>query len=266
MLWTALVLFTTSCHSQEPSADQLLQKLPDITLDDNVQQQYRITTDYFNGDIFGNFLNKTRLVGEYTRGLEDGKVRWNNVYVQNSNSREGEYPTGETLEYMEDFQYRPDENMLLESSFAGFPPNSIQAKNLVWDVMGLETFAWAHFDSLQLNESFRANEINGELDLAGEGSFENKDVRLKWIGISKMNDERCALINYRTFDNPLKMKNEQMEIKGRSHYWGTIWVSLKDKEIEHAVLYEDVVMDIKFGGQPTGQLLNATREIIFERI
>jgi hypothetical protein len=31
-------------------------------------QKYVVTTDHFNTDIFGNFFNKMRVKGEYTRG------------------------------------------------------------------------------------------------------------------------------------------------------------------------------------------------------
>lgn len=101
--------------------------------------------------------------------------------------------------------------------------------------------------------------------LAGEGTFQNKDIQLVWTGISRMNDEICALIEYRTMDNPLSVDTEQLKIKGRSHYWGTIWVSLTDKQIEHATLYEDVVMDMSFANQ-TSQLMNTTRIIQFEKL
>jgi len=41
----------------------------------------------------------------------------------------------------------------------------------------------------------------------------------------------------------------QVVIKGRSHVWGDVYVSLKDKQIEYAELYEDILMDIKMKGQ-----------------
>ncbi len=80
-----------------------------------------------------------------------------------------------------------------------------------------------------------------------------------------MNNELCALIEYRTLDNPLRVENEQLKIKGRSHYWGTIWVSMMDKQIEHATLYEDVIMDLQFAKQAS-QMMNSTRIITFEKL
>jgi hypothetical protein len=57
-----------------------------------------------------------------------------------------------------------------------------------------------------------------------------------------------------------------MSMIGRSHYWGTIWVSLEDKQIEHAVLYEDVVMEMNLPGQTNKQIIDATREISFVKV
>ena len=253
--------------AQQDILAKYLNVLPkDLKLTEQSPQMYRITADYFNGDIFGNFMNKTRVTGDYTRGLKDGAVKWNKVAIANGSTREGPFENAVSQDYMENFTYVPSDKMLDAASFSSFPANSFHTKNLVWDMLAIETFAWIYFDSLELNSVFRPANLKQEIPLAGEGTFTNKDIQLKWAGISQINREVCALIEYRTFDNPLVVDTEQLKIKGRSHYWGTILVSLKDKQIEHAVMYEDVVMDMKIPGQPAPQLLNTTREIQFEKI
>ncbi len=139
--------------------------------------------------------------------------------------------------------------MLKPEAFPGFVEYSAFAKNLVWDMMGVEGFAWYYWDSLRLNEPFAASNFNGKLDLAGQGSFENKNVVLTLTGVSKRNNELCATIEFRTLNNPLEYAESEMSLKGRSHYWGTIWVSLEDKQIEHAELFEDVTMEMNLPGQ-----------------
>jgi hypothetical protein len=238
---------------------------PDLALVEKEPQKYRITADYFNGDIFGAFINKTRVTGDYTRGFEDGTVKWNRVAVANGSTREGAFENAASQTYMENFTYKPTDKMLEASSFSSFPPNSFHSKNLVWDMLAIENFAWAHFDSLKLNQTFRPSNMENKIPLAGEGSFQNKDIQLTWTGISKMNDELCALIDYRTMDNPLVIDTKELKISGRSHYWGTIWVSLTDKQVEHATLYEDVIMNMKFASQQS-QLMNSTRIIHFEKL
>ena len=226
-------------------------------------QKYVVTTDHFNTDIFGNFFNKMRVKGQYTRGLENGKAKWNNVTIAMAMTRDAEFPNGNPVDYMEDFTYTISEDMLKPEAFASFGENSPFTKNLIWDMMAIEGFAWSSFEKLKLNEPFADERFNGKMDLAGQGSFENKDVQITWTGISQRNGEPCAVIEYRTFNNPLEYSGEGMSMKGRSHYWGTIWVSLEDKQIEHAVLYEDVVMEMNLPGQTSKQIMNAVREISF---
>ncbi|MCY1721220.1 hypothetical protein OU798_12755 [Prolixibacteraceae bacterium Z1-6] len=244
---------------------KILESLPQNLELSNEIQKFKVTTTHYNGDIFGNFFNKQQICGEYNRGLANGKVKWNNVSFSQSMNREADFPEGTPIAYMEDFTYEPGEDMIKAEKFKNFGEYSDYTKNLVWDMLAIEGFAWSGFEKLQLNEPYSADSFNGKIDLAGQGFFENKDIQLTWTGISKRNGELCATIEYRTFNNPLEVKTGGMEMKGRSHYWGTIWVSLEDKQIEHAVLYEDVVMEMLLPGQTQKQIMNATREISFVR-
>jgi len=47
-----------------------------------------------------------------------------------------------------------------------------------------------------------------------------------------------------------------MNLKGRSDYWGEIWVSLTTKQIEYGTLYESMVGEMKLPGQETAQVVN----------
>ena len=55
-------------------------------------------------------------------------------------------------------------------------------------------------------------------------------------------------------------------MSGRSHYWGEVYVSLADKEIEYATLFEDVVTDVLMKGQSQNYLGYTMRNIILSRI
>ncbi|WP_340111443.1 hypothetical protein [Maribellus mangrovi] len=266
-LFLALAL-ATNVVAQQIQKLNIPEKLPnDLELIDEIQH-FRVTTTHYNGDIFGNFYNKQQICGDYTRGLEGGKVKWNNVSFSQSNSpdRNAKFPSPSPVAYMENFTYLPNEDMLKAEKFEAFTEYADFTKNLVWDMLGIEGFAWAYFDKLQLNLPYAVEGMNGKVDLAGQGYFENKDIQLTWTGVSERNNENCAVIEYRTLNNPLEIKTESLEMKGRSHYWGTIWVSLEDKQIEHAVLFEDVVMELLFPGATQKQLMDATREITFKRI
>lgn len=258
----AMAIFWMSyAHSQTESTDYLRNGLPHNLELINESQSYQVITDHINGDIFGNVFNRMRIQGTYTRGLEEGKVKWNNVTVAFSMQPEGDFPNGQPIDYMENYTYGPSADMLNPENFQTFTEHSAFSKNLIWDMMGIEGLAWACFDRLELNTPYRAAEFNEKLELAGQGFFENRNMILTWIGISTQNNELCAVIEFRTLNNPLSYAGDGMEMKGLSNYWGTIWVSLKDKQIEHASLYENVTMEILLPGQTAKQLMNTIREV-----
>jgi hypothetical protein len=271
LIFFLAILFVNGVNAQKFKEHKISKILADGKLPQNLElknelQKYVVTTDHFNTDIFGNFFNKMRVQGEYTRGLENGKAKWNNVSIATAMARDSEFPQGNPVAYMEDFTYNISPDMLKPEAFATFGENSAFTKNLIWDMMGIEGFAWSSFEKLKLNVPYSNKLFNGKMDLAGQGPFENKDVQIMWTGISERNGETCAIIEYRTFNNPLEYAGEGMSMKGRSHYWGTIWVSLEDKQIEHAVLYEDVVMEMSLPEQSNKQIMNAVREISFVKV
>jgi hypothetical protein len=261
------ILTFAQVDAQKKMNPEIFKSLPQsLELKDEVQK-YQVVTNHINGDIFGNFFNKMQVKGNYTRGLAGGNVKWNKVSVATSMQPEGDYPEGEKLNYMEDFSYVPSEEMIQPEKFEHFTGMyTAFAQNLVWDVLGIEGLAWAHFEKLKLNKPFKADDFNGEIDLAGLGTFENKNMLLTWTGISEVNGELCALIEYRTFNNPLEYNAEATKMKGLSHYWGNIWVSLEDKQIEHATMLEFVSAEMSFPGQPNKQIMTITREIEVKKL
>jgi hypothetical protein len=271
LLIFTLLFLSSLVFGQKKNAVQISEilasgKLPQsLKLKDDLQK-FVVTTEHFNSDMFGTFFNKIRVSGEYTRGLQDGNVKWNNVSVATSFNREADYTEGEKVDYMENYTYKPSAEMMKPENFSNFTENSAYTKNLIWDMMGIEGFAWSAWNELRLNEPYSAVNFNGTIELAGQGSFENKDVRITWTGITERNGEICAVIEYRTFNNPLEVTEGEMNLKGRSHYWGTIYVSLEDKQIEHAALYEDVIMEVTIPGQPQKQLVDAVREIRIKKV
>ncbi len=271
-LMLALVICSALAFGQtkkQPDIAGILKsgKLPQNLELKNDLQKFVVTTDHFNTDIFGNFFNKFRIRGEYTRGLPGDSVKWNHVTVAMSMARNAGFAPGTPVGYMENFRYKVSEDMMKPEKFSTFTEHSAYTKNLVWDMMGIEGFAWAYFNELELNKPYKAAMFNGKIDLAGMGSFENKDVILTWTGITQwLNGEYCAVIEFRTMNNPVEYAGEGMSMKGRSHYWGTIWVSVEDKQVEHAVLFEDVVMELQLPGQTTKQVMDATREITYEKV
>ncbi len=243
----------------------ILDKLPvKLVLVYESPQTYSMTTEYIDYDIFGNFIKKKLITAEYTTGLENEHVQWNRVEVAESKSETEAYPKGKEQEFMKGFTYYQSMEKINEAFVNQIPQADVFMKNLTWDVKAIEDFAWSKWNKLELNREYSDNSKKSSVDLAGEGTFENKDIRLTWIGITNINHLNCAIIKFMAMVNPLEVKTGDFHIKGRSHYWGNIYVSLSNKQIEYAELYEDVVMDVKEGEEKSNKV-NTVRYIHIQK-
>lgn len=266
-LFSAWLLLTiqTADAQKEQLATFLPGQLPNnITPDKSVTRSYRMTTDYYDHDLTGNFRAKRRLTGAVT--YEGDSARWRDVYYAESEASDGEFPQGEMQVHMQDFCYRPGEETLAAGFFEKrLPQADPHVMNMVWDALAFETLTHGCWDSLKLNETFRARNIDSELEIA-IGNFENKNTEITWIGITRINGRTCAILKYTVMNNPLNVEYENIFMRGRSHYWGEIYVSLADKQIEQAILTEDVLTDVKMKDRETNVIGYTTRSISLSRM
>lgn len=263
------MLMPAHCYGQENDAviKSYLTSLP-AGKPENILTKYRMTAVYTNRDLYGKFLNKLQITGDYSRGFEDGHMIWNNVFISNSGSFSEPFPVGVKQEYIENFKYYPGDNMLSAGAFKDFPanPDNVFARNLIWDMMTFETFSWMFWDSLKLNESYVIAQINGEFDMAEIGKYNHSKIMLCWRGISEINGELCAVIDFNAIDNLIELTMEQINAKGTEQYWGTTWISLKTKNIEKALMYGGVMLETEVKGMPEKFLIKTIRELWVEKI
>jgi hypothetical protein len=243
-------------QSSAPAAWELPQGR---TVTDDHPRSYRFTVEYNTADTRGEIIRRQRLTGDYTRGLANGEVVWNNVALANADGPASPFAAPEKRAFMEGFRYRNNLSATMKPDFfKAFPPTAVLERNLVWDTGMIELFGQNFFDKLKLNQPYHSvSEDN--LNMPDVGTFHNRDVVLEWIGRSQRNGQDCALIEYRAFLNPLEIVNGGMTLKGRSDYWGDIWVSLATKQIEYATLYENVGGEMQLAGQNTPQVISVFR-------
>lgn len=237
-------------------------------VNDDIIQKYRMTAVYTNRDLYGNFTGKQKVSGDYTRGLGNGFVIWNNVLISGSNNSSDPFPPGIKQEYMENMKYIPSPKMLEAEAFRNFPEctENVFARNLIWDMMAIEMFAWKYSDSLKLNRKFVIGEINGEFSMADIGTYNHAAIELCWTGISEYNGKLCAVLDYRALDNIIEISMDQIKTRGTEQYWGTTWVDLKDKQIEYAEMYGGSIQEIEIHGMKNKFLIKTIRELWVERI
>lgn len=227
---------------------------------------YRFTVVYNTANNRGEIFQRQRLTAEYIRGLPGGEVMWKNVTQATAEGAAASFGPAQECDYMDGLRYRNDLALTFKPDFfKKFPPTAVMERNLVWDTGMIEMFGQNYFDHLTLNKPFHAIS-NGKATMPGVGTFDNRDVVLEWVGNSKRDGQNCALIQYQAFFNPLDLDVGGMTLKGRSDYWGMIWVSLVTKQIEYATLHESMVGEMKLPGHDTPQTVNVFRSGSLEPI
>jgi hypothetical protein len=233
---------------------------------DSGPRAYRFTVDYTSADTKGQITRRQRVRGEYTRGLAGGDASWANVTVAEGSGASEPLAPPQRRDFMEGFRYRRRggfADSMKPDFFKGFPPTAVMERNLVWDAEMFELFGPSQLPHLKPNEPYHVVS-NNDVQMPGIGTFHNRDVELTLTGRSQRNGQDCAVIEYRAYFNPLDIATGGMTLKGRSHYWGLIWVSLTRQEVEYATLYEDVLGELKLPGETAMQVIDVFRSGVFE--
>ena len=226
---------------------------------------WHFTCDYYNLDLKGHLTGRQRFSALYTRGLADNMVRWGDVTVANGNSWDDKFGAPQKQGFMEGFTYAYGDiaGMMKSEFFHGFPESAIQQRNLVWDTHMLEGFV-NDFDKLKPNVAYHVPD-SGDMQLAGAGTFHNRDLQLTLTGTTKRNGRDCAVMDYRAMFNTLDTKLPGIELIGRSDFWGQIWVG-PDRQIEYATLYEEVIGELTFTNQQKPMNIAVVRVGVFEPV
>ena len=267
MLFIIINSATIMAQKKDLIIKNYLTALPDISQTKS-PQRFRMTAIYTNRDLYGNFTGKTKVSGEYTRRINGDSCRWNNVLVSSSAEFKGSFPEGKRQEYIEGYTYLPTDQLLDSDTFKDFPPDpvSVLSRNLIWDMKAIEDFAWNNFEKLRINETYSIPDSDNEFQMGNIGSYSHSDIILCWTGISVMNGILCALIEFRATDNKLALSMEALKTKGTEQYWGTIWISLEDKSIEHAEMYGGTIQEIEVTGMENKFLVKTIRDLWVDKI
>lgn len=272
--WTGLLISLflilpsiAMAQSERAFVKRHLSYLPKVRMSKSLQK-YRMTAIYTNRDLYGNFTGKTMVTGDYTRGLPGDSSIWNNVYISGANNFSDPFPAGKKQEYMENFRYIPSDMMMEERAFKNFPKSveNVFARNLIWDMMSADIFAWNYYDSLKLNVPYIIPDIKGEFNMADIGNYSHNKIALCWKGITEFDGELCAVFDFSAIDNKLELNMDMVKTKGTEQYWGSVLVSLKDKNIEHADMYSGTIQEIEVKGMKDKFLMKTIRELEIKKI
>ncbi len=229
-------------------------------------QVYRVTFDYHFVNVRGEVQRRERVQGRYARDQQKKTVTWTNITLATSRGM-GEFGPAAPKALMEGFAYplRTDARLMLTDAFyKGIPATAMHERNLVLDTRMFEMFGEDSLDRLKPDAPYQFDKDH-QIDLAGAGTFKNRDLQLRLTGTAVRNGKECAIVDYVALFNPLELTLPGFRMVGRSHYWGQVWVSRADKQLEYATLYEDVLGEVRqHDGQP--QPTNIFRSGTLERV
>lgn len=265
------MLFTNCLFAQKKSIDRyFLLKPTEIKAKKSGIQEYAVSLKWQNLDaVNGNKMNCNAVKATYIAGLENDSVSWKDVSLAQINDFQQKDYKGTNLPSFNGFTYKVSETNFLKVEFYKTIPLEQRdlAKWLVSDAIQMQGLAWYVFDSLEFNKPFIPKFLsNYDIKFQDWVTFMSRYQKLIWSGITRHNNEVCAIVKFESLYNPLKVENDQMTLKGRSLYYGEIWISLSDKQVEYAAMVEDVVMKLKSQLFPEEQLIDLQREVIFNKV
>ena len=272
IIFIALLLNVSCLFGQTARIEKYFSKnLSEIDNKSEDLQEYNVTLKWQNLDaIKGNKINCNAVKANYIIGLDNDYVSWKNVSLsQIIDFNQNEF-NGTDLPSFNSFTYQisDDTDFLKEDFYKSIPHEQRDlARWLVSDAIQMQGLALYVVDSLKFNEEFIPELLrNYDVKYKNWVTFSSRYQKLIWSGISKYNDEICAIIKFESLYNPIKIDNEQMSVEGRSLYYGEMWVSFADKQVEYAVMVEDVIMKLNSPAFPNEQLIDLQREIVFKKI
>ncbi len=265
-----LGLLMSSCVAQDDGIDKYLSLKPvDIILNSTEDQVYEVTMKWQNLDaIKGNKYNCNLTKATFTVEKGNKTVNWSNVGVASIHDFHQKEFSLNRIPSFDGFSYKVNDTGFLKESFYNkiAPEQRDLAKWLVSDAIQMQGLAWYVFDSLSFKKEFQPELLKSyNIKFEDWATFSSRYQKLEWTGITQHNKEICAIIKFESLYNPVRIENEQMQLKGRSLYYGEMWISLSDKQVEYAIMIEDVVMKLRSSLFPDEQLIDLQREIVFDK-
>ena len=269
-LFAAFMLTVNCLYGQKINIEQCFLIQPsEINNKSYELQEYDVTLKWQNLDaISGNKFNCNITKAIYIVGLDNEYVGWKNFNLAQINDFNQKVFKWTALPSFNNFTYKVnDTDFLKEDFYKNIPPEQRDlAKWLVSDAIQMQGLAWYVFDSLEFNKEFIPKLLeNYDVKFEDWVTFSSRYQKLIWSGITKYNNEICAIVKFESLYNLVEIDNEDMSVKGRSLYYGEMWISLEDKQVEYASMVEDVIMKLKGPLFDKEQLIDLQREIIFDK-
>ncbi|MDR1339500.1 MAG: hypothetical protein LBK58_05565 [Prevotellaceae bacterium] len=232
---------------------------------------YRLTIDVTEREMNGKFLKRNISSGkiiELSRvSIVDNTIQLEDVSATGI-SEQGQMNTRK-LDELEGLNFKIlGDNFTSLDFYKNFPPAQTELiRTIIQDRVTFEVWGQMYLDSLRLNTSFHPDLFkNHQADFEQTGNFNTQKLNITWLGYSKINGKDCILVYFKSMYSPFQVDNDTMTVSGRSCFWGKIWILPDTRQIEYAVMNEDMLSHIKLKVNDFEQQFNKQREVIYEKV
>lgn len=231
--------------------------------------EYSVTLKWQNLDpLTETTFNCNGVTGRFITGIDSSFSKWMDVRIEELTDIKQEVSGGILLPDFNNLKYQIYNTEFLKEDFYSMisPDQRDLAKWLVSDAMQMQGLAFWVFDTLRFIIKYQPQMLEDyKIEFEEWITFSSRYQQLLWSGITFYNNEICAIVKFESWYNPVEIDNPGIKLKGRSLYWGEMWISLSDKQVEYAIMFEDVVFRIDSPAFTAQQLIDLQREIVFEK-
>lgn len=174
----------------------------------------------------------------------DSMIRWENVTTSGIEDLHHDFSEGTPLPVLHNFTYKFMSVPFVDEDFyKSIPPEQVDwAMMLLTDAFMMHEYKLLLLDSLEFNRPYLPeNMANNHIEVGSDFNFASEYLLYLWNGFTIYNNQLCAIVRFESFFN--LMSNSWT--KGRSMYYGEMFISLDRKQIEYARMVEDVVLQQK---------------------
>ena len=265
-----IFMLYSAAFAQDKCLDKyLLTQIKEIEADNQSLQVYDVSLRWQNLDaLSGQTINCNVVNAKFLVDPESNTSRWQDAKLASVSDFREEPSNPVSLPGIDGFEYESfTDDFLQEDFFQDIAPELRDlAKWLVSDAIQMHGLAVYVMDSLRFGQAFIPALLEDyDVEFQNWVSFSSRYQELNWSAITKHNNEVCAVIKFESEYNPVSADTPAMSFKGRSLYYGEMWVSLEDKQLEYSIMFEDVIMRLESDAFPGGQLIDLQREIVFDK-
>jgi hypothetical protein len=259
-------VFTLYAYAQTNGDEN---KIPKQTSSANLAN-YRLTIDFtereVNGKLLRHIIDNGKIIELSRVSLIDNTFQLedvNEVMI----SEQGQYTR--KLDELEGLNFKIlGDNFTSLDYYKDVPPAQVElVRMFIQDKVAFEVYGQMYLDSLKLHIPFYpALFQNQQADFEQSVNFNTQKLNITWLGYSEINGKNCILLNFKSMHSPFLVDNDMMIVSGRSCFWGNIWILPDTRQIEYAIMNEDMLYHLKLKTNNFEQQFNKQREVIYERI